>query len=77
MAVPSRSTVSSKAVWERTGANTASGGAGAGAAALPRSAEPAKVSRTSPAHSRSKPRKRSQSVTLDWNAFSSTSAAFR
>ena len=69
IAVPSRSTVSSNAVCERTGANTVS------SEATDSSDGDGRRESSDLAHSRSNPRKRSQSVTAASNAASSTSAA--
>ena len=73
IAVPSRSTVSSNAVCERTGANTASERQRAGGEPAAQRAHRAPLR----AHSRSNPRTRSQSVTAASKAASSTSAALR
>ena len=66
IAVPNRSTVSSNAVCECTGANTTSSPAGS---------RDRRTLAQLRAHNRSNPRTRSQSVTADSNAASSTSAA--
>ena len=74
IAVPSRSTVSSNAVWEWTGANSASSELEGSWIDRGLGHDATLTARALIAQSRSNPRKRSQSVTAASNALSSTSA---